>query len=110
MAGGRHRAKQMTRNSYTVLAALMLADGAWVDRDGLTSGLFPWTLMESQLSRHIGNVRRLTGARIERRTRWGYRLVALPRDEHLDGMLACVPAVRRSAWWSRRTCRTRIAA
>lgn len=109
MANGR-QAKQMTRLSYTVLAALMLADGEWVGRDDLADGLFAQPIWRQNLRRHVQHVEKFSGARVGRSTRRGYRLLTLPRDEHLEGMLACVPAVRSSAWWSRRASPIRMSA
>jgi hypothetical protein len=104
------QAKRMTRRSYTVLAALMLADGVWVDRDDLAALLFPWPIWKQNLLRHIRDAERFAGALIGRHRTRGYCLLALPRDEHLEGMLACVPAVKRSAWWSARDSLIRMSA
>lgn len=93
------QATRMTRRAYTLLAALMLADGAWVSRRELAHGLYSWEISLQKLSIHAATAERYAGVWIARQRHLGYRLVALPPDEHLESMLACVPAVKRSAWW-----------
>lgn len=85
-----------------VLAALLLADGEWVTRTELAAGLFEEPTWPSVLSQHVRNLQRFGVPMIGRIRHRGYRLAVLPPDEHLDNMLACVPAVKRSAWWQTR--------
>jgi hypothetical protein len=100
------QATRITRPAYTVLAALLLADGDWVAVRSLGAGLFDRPSSPLTIRRHIWNLRRFGVLQVVRCWRngysRGYRLAQLPADEHLDGMLACVPAVRRSAWWQAR--------
>jgi biotin operon repressor len=98
----RERPKRMTRPAYMLLAALLLADGDWVSRRDLADGLFIWPIRATTISAHAWTCDRRAGVFVERRYGRGYRLRTLPPDEHLDGMLACVPAVKRSAWWRAR--------
>jgi hypothetical protein len=109
-----HSPKRMTRPMYHLVAALLLADGERVTTLGLARGLYPHAVTPNTIHRRVMAIRSLGIRVIE--TCWvagiwhGYRLTELPSDEHLDAMLACVPAVRRSAWWSERASRTRTAA
>lgn len=100
------RATRVTRRAYTVLAALLLADGAWVTARSLGDGLFERPMPPQAIPEHIWTLQRYGVPQVARCWRngysRGYRLTALPPDEHLDGMLARVPAVRRSAWWRAR--------
>ena len=101
-------------NDYMLMAALLLADGEYVLSTELAAGLFDRSV-SGQVSRvtirrHALNLLRARVPISERylangRVLW-YRLAALPADEHLEPMLACVPAVKRSAWWSRRVSQT----
>lgn len=101
MSSARHRPKSVTRRGFTLLAALLLADGAWVRRVDLMAGLFPRPMESTALSWLLESVDRFVAPVVERRQPLGYRLAALPPDEHLGAMLACVPTVKRSAWWRR---------
>ncbi len=109
-----HGPKRMTRASYTVLAALLLADGERVATLDLARGLYARPVKPVTIHQRIRAIRWLGVTEIE--TCWlgglwhGYRLADLPSDEHLESILACVPAVKRSAWWSGRASRTRTAA
>lgn len=94
-----HRATRMTRRSYTVLAALLLADGEWVSRQELAANLFDWPISREWLSNMLATIDQYVGVVVERRWRLGYRLMVLPPDEHLESILACVPGVKRSDWW-----------
>jgi hypothetical protein len=111
---GSNCAKAMTRPMYQLLAALLLADGERVTTLELAEGLYVRPLRPCSIAQRVKTIRALGVREIE--TCWvagqwhGYRLAGLPSDEHLEPMLACVPAVRRSAWWSRRASRTRTAA
>jgi hypothetical protein len=105
MATRWREATRLTRRAYTLLAALVLADGDWVDRRELAALLFDWPTSPSTISRHARMIERYGGWWIERRYRSGYRLRCLPSDEHLDSVLACVPGVKRSAWWTTRASR-----
>lgn len=101
-----HGPKRMTRASYAVLAALLLADGERVATLDLARGLYARPVKPVTIHQRVRAIRWLGVSEIA--TCWlggvwhGYRLTGLPSDEHLDGMLACVPAVRRSSWWARR--------
>lgn len=101
------RPKTVTRQPYTMLAALLIADGAWVGRQELADLL---EIGLAKVSEYLWTLDRFVGAVVERRHGFGYRLATLPPDEHLESMLACVPAVRRSAWWRGRIERDRMTA
>lgn len=109
-----HGPKRMTRPMYTLLAALLLADGGRVTTIDLAAGLYPHRVKPATIVQRVKAIR-WVGVRVIE-TCWvgglwhGYRLAELPSDEHLDAMLACVPAVKRSAWWSSRGSLTRISA
>jgi DNA-binding transcriptional regulator PaaX len=101
------QATRVTRRAYTVLAALLLADGAWVTVRSLAGGLFERPIAEQNVRKHLWNLQKFGVPEVTRCWRngysRGYRLARLPADEHLDSMLACVPTVRRSAWWEARS-------
>jgi hypothetical protein len=108
---------RITGRAYTVLAAMLLADGAFVRAADLAAGLFPQPTAPESIRGHIRCLRRFGVDTIQTDRTWGrlalsrgYRLVDLPPDEHLDSVLACVPAVRRSAWWTTRGSQTRMTA
>lgn len=112
------RMNWLSTGEYTLLAALLLADGEYVSATELAWGLFPRRISKQAsrvaLRRFALNAQRAgvpLGERYltEARVLW-YRLTALPADEHLEPMLACVPAVKRSAWWQTQLARTRIQA
>ncbi len=105
--GRSSRRKQLTRRAYMLVAALLLADGEWVGRRELAAGVFEWDVAPTTVSMYLESVDRLMGPVVERRYRHPghrvqYRMATLPPDEHLEPMLACVPAVKRSAWWQTR--------
>jgi hypothetical protein len=104
------RAKRITGRAYMVLAALLLADGAWVTQVELANELFDQPTVRMSICWHIADLRRLGVPEVETLTGWGTRLTAVPADEHLEPMLACVPAVKRSAWWRTHLARTRTQA
>lgn len=106
----RHRPKALTRRPYTLLAALLVADGAWVSRQELADLLFESEVCLSKLSQYLWALDHFVGTVVERRHGIGYRLATLPPDEHLESMLACVPAVKRSDWWISRDCQIRMTA
>lgn len=95
-------AKRITRRAYTILAALLLADGEWVTCGELAAGLFDRRTVASSIRRSVWDLRRFGVPQVMPRAPIGVRLAALPPDEHLESMLACVPTVKRSAWWARR--------
>jgi biotin operon repressor len=105
-----HNAQRVTGPAYHVLAALLLADGALVDPWELASSLWAYPVPEQSIRQHVMHLRHFGILGIQARRGRGYRLVALPPDEHLEPMLACVPAVKRSAWWQTRLCQTRMTA
>lgn len=105
---------RITRRAYTVLAALMLADGTWVPAASLASGLFAQPMTVQALRKHIWHLQAFGVPQVVRCWRngysRGYRLARLPADEHLEPMLACVPVVKRSAWWQTRRSQTHMTA
>jgi hypothetical protein len=106
----RPKTSRMTQRAYVVLAALMLADGDWVDPLHLSSRLFTEMVWPEVILTSVRLIETYTGAEIEHGPkRRGYRLVSLPNDEFLERMLSCVPVVKWSEWWRRReaTSRTR---
>lgn len=100
-----HLAGRVTGPAYRVLAALLLADGEAVTSWELGEALWEYVVPTASVRTHIQNLRRF-GVAISHRPGRGYRLLSIPPDEHLEPMLACVPAVKRSAWWSRRVSQT----
>lgn len=100
------QATRVTRRAYTILAALLLADGDWVTVRSLAAGIFERPISEQCVRKHLWNLQRLGVPEVVRCWRngysRGYRLTALPSDGHLEGMLACVPTVKRSRWWQER--------
>lgn len=109
MSARNRDATRITRQAYTVLAALLLADGEWVSRNEMADELFWAPVVPFAISRHIGNLERFGVDQVEQRYRAGYRLASLPADEHLDNVLAVIPEVKRSRWWSRRDIEERTA-
>ena len=109
MYQGRHIHKHLTRLDYRVLAALLLADGEYVRAKEIGLLLFDrpmgrmacatrvWSLIANGVDTIQSD--RPRGSCASR----GYRLIDVPPDEHLDGMLREVPAVKRSRWWKTRT-------
>lgn len=85
-----------------VLGALLLADG-----EPVTSAEMADTLLGYQTSRvviqcHVLNLRRF-GCEISSSSNGiGYRLLRVPPDEHLESLLALLPAVKQSDWWTMR--------
>jgi len=105
-----HQPKRVTAPAYHILAALLLADGEVVHPWELATGLWPYVVPEQSIRQHVMHMRHFGITGIETRPRRGYRMAALPPDEHLDLLLACVPAVKRSAWWQTRACRIAMTA
>lgn len=100
-----HQPMRVTAPAYRILAALLLADGEVVERWELARGLWPYVAPEQSIRQHVMHMRHFGIRTIETVGRRGYRLSGLPPDEHLELMLACVPAVKRSAWWQTRQIR-----
>ena len=98
-----HQPKGVTAPAYRILAALLLADGDIIEPWELATGLWPYVVPEQSIRQHVMHMRHFGITGIATLPKRGYRMVALPPDQHLELMLACVPAVKRSAWWSRRT-------
>ena len=101
-----HQPRRVTAPAYRILAALLLADGDIVEPWELATGLWPYVAPEQSIRQHVMHMRHFGILTVETVVRRGYRMVDIPPDEHLEPMLACVPAVKRSAWW--RTRRSRI--
>ena len=114
MASRAIQATRITRRAYTLLAALMLADGEWVTVRLLADGLFEHPVSPQAIRKHVWALQQFGIPQVVRCWRngysRGYRLAALPADEHLALMLACVPAVKRSAWWQTRRSQIRMTA
>lgn len=85
-----------------VLGALLLADGEKVSGAELAAGLFPLAVSAESIKNHVFNLRRF-GVAVASRPRHGYRLLRIPPDEHLESLLAVLPAVKRSDWWAMRS-------
>lgn len=105
----RSQGKIVTRRIYMVLAALMLADGAHVTSNELAHGLYERPVAPSMFRWRVRVLRWHGVADIQTHRREfgvphrGYCLATLPSDEHLEPMLAMVPAVKRSRWWIERS-------
>ncbi len=88
--------------AYRLLAALLLADRAYVPTIDLAACLFEQPVRDKEIYRLVKELRRFS-VPVEAGWHAGYRLPSLPPDEHLEPMLAMVPLVKRSAWWQDRT-------
>jgi biotin operon repressor len=83
----------------TVLGALLLADGEWVNSEDMALWLFDQTVSRQAVRNHILNLRNFGAEISTHQNGGGYRLMRVPADEHLESLLAMLPTVKRSDWW-----------
>ncbi len=93
------RTRRITRSAMTVLGALLLADGQPVRTEDLALWLFDAAISHACLYHHIMSLRTHGVEIATAPDAAGYRLMRVPADEHLESLLAMLPAVRRSDWW-----------
>lgn len=92
-------ATRITGQAMTILGALLLADGEWVNSEDLALWLFDAAISRQSVRNHILNLRRFGVEIATHQDGAGYRLMRVPADEHLESLLALLPVVKRSDWW-----------